>query len=88
LLKVDPLPFSSDILDTIQSVSDDLGVKWLPIASGAGHDAQIMYRVVPAAMIFVSSYKGSSHCPEEFTKTEDIENGANVLLHTMLHLTQ
>lgn len=88
MLKVDPLPFSSDILDTIQSVSDDLGVKWLPIGSGAGHDAQVVGRVAPAAMIFVPSYKGRSHCPEEFTKTEDIENGANVLLHTMLRLAQ
>ena len=88
MLKVDPLPFSSDILDTIQSVSDDLGVKGLPIASGAGHDAHIMGRVAPAAMIFVPSYKGRSHCPEERTKTEDIENGANFLLNTIPRLAQ
>jgi N-carbamoyl-L-amino-acid hydrolase len=88
LLKVDPLPFSPVILETIQIVSDELAVRWQPIASGAGHDAQVVGRVAPAAMIFVPSCQGRSHCPEEYTRTEDIEKGANVLLHTLLRLAQ
>ncbi len=88
LLKVDPLPFSPEILETIQHVSDELAVKWQPIASGAGHDAQIVGQVAPTAMIFVPSCEGRSHCPEEHTRTEDIEKGANVLLHTLLRLAQ
>jgi acetylornithine deacetylase/succinyl-diaminopimelate desuccinylase-like protein len=88
LLKVDPLPFSPEILKTIQHAADELEVKWQPIASGAGHDAQIVGQVSPTAMIFVPSCEGRSHCPEEYTKIEDIEKGTNVLLHTLLRLAQ
>lgn len=88
ILKVDPLPFSPAILATIQHAADELGVKWQPIASGAGHDAQIVGQVAPAAMIFVPSAGGRSHCPEEYTRTEDIERGANVLLNALLRLAQ
>ena len=50
------------------------------ITSGAGHDAQMMARVCPAAMIFVPSVEGISHNPREHTPVADLEAGANVLL--------
>jgi N-carbamoyl-L-amino-acid hydrolase len=37
-------------------------------------------------MIFVPSVGGISHSPKEFTKPEDVTNGVNVLLQTMLGL--
>jgi N-carbamoyl-L-amino-acid hydrolase len=37
-------------------------------------------------MIFVPSVGGISHSPREFSRPEDIRNGANVLLHTLLKL--
>ena len=37
-------------------------------------------------MIFVPSIDGRSHCPEENTAWVDVENGANVLLDTLLSL--
>ncbi|MFZ8892717.1 MAG: M20/M25/M40 family metallo-hydrolase, partial [Ilumatobacteraceae bacterium] len=55
--------------------------------SGAGHDAQMLARVCPSGMIFVPSVKGISHNPAEFTESIDLEEGANILLHTMLALT-
>ncbi len=61
-----------------------LTTKHLP--SGAGHDAQHMARLGPAGMIFVPSVGGISHAPKEFTKPQDIVNGANVLLQTILAL--
>ena len=54
--------------------------------SGAGHDAQMLARVCPTAMIFVPSVKGLSHNPAEHTDASDLVAGANVLLHTMLRL--
>jgi acetylornithine deacetylase/succinyl-diaminopimelate desuccinylase-like protein len=39
-------------------------------------------------MIFVPSVDGVSHSPREFTRPADIENGANVLLQTVLRLDQ
>ena len=53
--------------------------------SGAGHDAQDMARLGPVGMIFVPSVGGISHSPREFSHPEDIANGANVLLHTLLN---
>jgi N-carbamoyl-L-amino-acid hydrolase len=57
------------------------------MTSGAGHDAQMMARICPAAMIFVPSVGGISHNPLEHTPLADLEAGANVLLHVVCKLT-
>jgi len=46
--------------------------------SGAGHDAQQLARVMPAAMLFVPSIGGISHHWAEDTKEEDIVLGCQV----------
>ena len=56
------------------------------MTSGAGHDAQMMARICPTAMIFVPSRDGISHNPAEFTAPEDLMAGANVLLRTLRKL--
>jgi N-carbamoyl-L-amino-acid hydrolase len=63
-----------------------LGLATLELPSGAGHDAQELARIAPVGMIFVPSVGGISHSPRELTRPEDVENGANVLLHTLLRL--
>jgi N-carbamoyl-L-amino-acid hydrolase len=45
-----------------------------------------MARITPSGMIFVPSVGGISHSPKEFTKPEDMANGANVLLQTILKI--
>ena len=62
----------------------ELTTKLMP--SGAGHDAQEIADICPVGMIFVPSRDGISHSPREFSKPEDITNGANVLLHSLLKL--
>jgi beta-ureidopropionase / N-carbamoyl-L-amino-acid hydrolase len=46
--------------------------------SGAGHDAQYLARVLPAAMMFVPSIGGISHHWSENTSDDDIVLGARV----------
>ena len=46
--------------------------------SGAGHDAQIFAKHMPAGMLFVPSIGGISHHWREDTKEEDIVLGAQV----------
>jgi beta-ureidopropionase / N-carbamoyl-L-amino-acid hydrolase len=46
--------------------------------SGAGHDAQWLARILPAAMMFVPSIGGISHHWTENTSDEDIALGAQV----------
>ncbi len=59
-----------------------LSTKWMP--SGAGQDAQEIARLGPMGMIFIPSIGGISHSPKEFSRPQDIENGANVLLQAVL----
>ena len=46
--------------------------------SGAGHDAQVLARIMPAGMMFVPSIGGISHHWTENTSDEDIVFGAQV----------
>jgi beta-ureidopropionase / N-carbamoyl-L-amino-acid hydrolase len=70
----------------IADAARGLGLATLALPSGAGHDAQEMARLGPMGMIFIPSIGGISHSPKEFSRPEDITNGANVLLHTLLAL--
>lgn len=61
-----------------------LGLRTMNLPSAAGHDAQEIARIAPVGMIFVPSRAGISHSPREFTQPEQVTNGANVLLHSVL----
>ena len=74
------------VKDAIETSARGLGLSARHLPSGAGHDAQHMARLGPTGMIFVPSVGGISHAPKEFTKPEDVVNGANVLLHAILAL--
>ncbi len=66
------------------ATSLDLSHRMMP--SGAGHDAQDMAAIAPTGMIFVPSVGGVSHSPNEFTNAQDIANGADVLLRSILEV--
>lgn len=61
-------------------------LRWDHLASGAGHDAQVLARHVPAAMLFVPSRDGVSHAPEEYTPPEQREPGVRVLTSALRRL--
>ena len=54
--------------------------------SGAGHDAMILGKYKPTAMVFVPSVNGRSHSPEEFTPYEYFEKAINVLYDLIVNL--
>ena len=68
----------------IDGAATSLGLSRQRMPSGAGHDAQEVAHIAPMAMIFVPSVGGISHSPREFTKPEDVVNGANVLLNAVI----
>jgi acetylornithine deacetylase/succinyl-diaminopimelate desuccinylase-like protein len=82
----EPAQMSSNIQAVIDEVARDLGQKTHWMNSGAGHDAQVMAKITEAGMIFVPSRQGRSHSPAEFTEWQHIDNGANVLLNTLVRL--
>jgi N-carbamoyl-L-amino-acid hydrolase len=74
----------SGLQDLISSVAEAQGLSKMAMASGAGHDAQILADFTPSAMILVPSKGGISHNPAEFTNWEDCVNGANILLGSVI----
>ena len=81
-----PAPTDERIRRVIADAAKQLGFTTKLMPSGAGHDAQEIYNLCPVGMIFVPSRDGISHSPREFSTPDDITNGANVLLHTLLAL--
>ena len=77
-------PTDAALQDLVQSSAATLGLASLDMPSGAGHDAQSLKGIAPLAMIFVPSRDGVSHAPTEYTSPDEITNGANVLLLTIL----
>ena len=88
LVRFDPVTFNSEIVERIEANAEAFGYSCRRMTSGAGHDAQMMSRICPTAMIFTPSKKGISHNPAEATDTADLMAGANILLHTMLDLAE
>ena len=84
----DPAPMSELVRGTIEEAVKELGIDYTVIPSGAFHDSLIMTSVFPTGMIFVPSKDGISHSRYEYTAPEDIENGCNVLLNTVLKLDE
>ena len=74
------------IQKAVAAAAGQLGLSHRQMQSGAGHDAQDMALICPVGMIFIPSKGGISHSPDEYSSPEDIANGADVLLSTLLQL--
>jgi Peptidase family M20/M25/M40 len=72
----------------VEHTIDRLGNSGKRMPSGAGHDAQMLARMCPTAMIFTQSHKGISHNPAEFTEPADLVMGTDLLLQVMLTLSE
>lgn len=81
-----PAPTDARFRRAIDESAKQLGFTTKVLPSGAGHDAQEIAHICPIGMIFIPSRDGISHSPREFSTPEDITNGANVLLHTLLKI--
>ncbi|WP_321813329.1 MULTISPECIES: Zn-dependent hydrolase [unclassified Paraburkholderia] len=84
LVRFEPVIFDAGIADTIEASAQSLGFSHRRMTSGAGHDAQMIARMAPAAMIFVPSRGGISHNPREHTDESQLIDGARVLLDVVL----
>jgi allantoate deiminase len=86
--EAEPVKMTQEICDLIEKIAREKGVEPVRVVSGAGHDTGIIAKISNAAMIFLPSQGGRSHCAEEFTKAEDIALGAEILLNTVIELTR
>ena len=88
LARFEPVKFDDGVASIVERHAAALGLSCRRMTSGAGHDAQMLARICPTAMIFVPSIRGISHNPAEDTRPEDLVAGADVLLQTMLELAR
>lgn len=85
LVRFEPVLFNQDIVSQVIDSAKRFGLSWSRMTSGAGHDAQMIARIAPAAMIFVPSKNGISHNPAEYTSEEELIQGARLLLDVVSH---
>ncbi|ODQ63431.1 amidase [Nadsonia fulvescens var. elongata DSM 6958] len=79
--------FSRDCVAAVEAAAHEVVGKedTIEIVSGAGHDSCNTSFRCPTSMIFVPSKDGISHNPVEFTNPEEIADGVQVLLNTIVN---
>ncbi len=85
-LWVEPVQLRPQLQEYIEESCRERGFSHMHLISGAGHDAQVFGAQLPAAMIFVPSIGGRSHCPEERTDPLALAMAAQVACDTLVKL--
>jgi len=78
------LYFDRGCVDAVRDSARTLGLPYMDIVSGAGHDAIFLAEMGPAGMIFVPCENGISHNEIENATPQDLAAGCAVLLRAML----
>jgi N-carbamoyl-L-amino-acid hydrolase len=86
LYETQPAEFSQGVREAIRDSANFLGLGTMDLISMAGHDAAHMNRITQSGMIFIPCKGGISHCPGEWTESENMVKGAACLLKTLLTL--
>ena len=77
--RIEPAPMDAALGRVIAEAGRSQGEEPLFMQSGAGHDAMIISRMLPSAMLFIPSIGGRSHDIAEDTAEADIVLGCRVL---------
>jgi beta-ureidopropionase / N-carbamoyl-L-amino-acid hydrolase len=75
---LEPVAMNAQLIDLIAEAAVESGSSHVRMPSGAGHDAMLLARRIPAAMMFVPSIDGRSHDITENTDEADIRRGFRV----------
>jgi N-carbamoyl-L-amino-acid hydrolase len=79
LVRISPSEMDAKLATLIEAAARGRGASSLRMPSGAGHDAMVLTRHVPTAMLFIPSIGGRSHDISEDTSEGDICLGIDVL---------
>jgi N-carbamoyl-L-amino-acid hydrolase len=79
MARIPPTPLAEGLAAVLAESARTLGEEPVHLPSGAGHDAMVIGRFIPAAMLFVPSIGGRSHDITEDTAEADIVFGCEVL---------
>lgn len=79
----EPTPFDESLLAAVEEAAIEHTPMAIRLWSGAGHDARYAADAGPAAMMFVRSRGGLSHCEQEHSDDDDIIAAVATLLDTV-----
>lgn len=85
---VPPTPFAATIKGRAEALCQERGYSARRLWAGAGHDSQYLARVTPAAMLFVPTIGGLSHCETEDAPWPDIAKATEILLALATELAE
>ncbi len=86
LSEAEPVTLSKNIIDLLEKKTRSMDVEPHRMISGAGHDTALLAGLAEAGMIFVPSRDGLSHCPQEYSRLEDIALACDILLAAVIEL--
>ena len=86
-LNVDaPAICDEPLVRTVTAICGELKLSVKKMVSRAYHDSLFMAQICPITMIFIPCRGGVSHRPDEFSSSEQIKNGVEVLALTLARL--
>lgn len=80
------IPMDPRLAGALEAASQATGSRPHRMASGAGHDAMVLARRLPTAMLFLRSPGGVSHHPAEAVRLEDVQAALDTGLYFLKHL--
>jgi N-carbamoyl-L-amino-acid hydrolase len=83
LSATEPTTCAPALTGLLREAAGELGLRQQDIVSGAGHDAAFLAQIAPAAMLFVPSRAGMSHCAEEWTDSDALAKGVAAVLRAV-----
>ena len=84
----DPVEFDAGCVSAVRNAAERLGYSHRDLISGAGHDACLINRVAPTAMVMCPCIDGLSHNEAEEISKDWAVAGTDVLLHAVLETAE
>ena len=78
-------PCDAGLQDRLAAAVVSVGAHDIRLASGAGHDAMMLAKICPSAMLFVRCKGGVSHNPAEYASPEDMGIAIAALIRFIEH---
>lgn len=83
-----PSVMDKNTVTLMEELCDELGISYMILNKGTGHDAMITTEHFPTNMIYVPSKDGVTHHPDEWTDYEDLQKGIELMLHTVRKISK
>lgn len=88
MMFIKPKRMSDTVRRILRESAEKLDLSYMPMQSGAGHDAMVFSDFTETGMLFIPSKDGISHHPDEWSSIEHLAQGADVLFETAKILTE